>query len=188
MKKVYIVHGWEGSPGDGWIPWLKRELELKSYTVEALAMPDPNNPKIETWVPHLAETVQEPDQDTILVGHSMGGATIIRYLESLPKETKVGKAVLVAPVIDIINNLEPEDLPTAKPWLETPIDANKVKNSTSTIVGFFSDNDPFIPTSSADYAKDNYGARITIEHNKGHFDLDNNITEVPSVLEEIQKA
>ncbi|MBU0531750.1 MAG: alpha/beta fold hydrolase [Candidatus Uhrbacteria bacterium] len=186
MKKVFIVHGWEGSPEDCWIPWLKRELETKGYTVKALAMPDPDAPKIETWVPHLRDSVGTPDEDTILVGHSMGGATIIRYLESLPEGARVGKAVLVAPAIDIINQLETEEeIEIAKPWLDIPIDERKVKSAAKQIVGFFSDNDPYIPTSSAQYAKDHYGARTMIEHDMGHFDLENNITKVPSVLDEI---
>jgi hypothetical protein len=26
-KRVFIIHGWEGYPEEGWFPWLKKELE-----------------------------------------------------------------------------------------------------------------------------------------------------------------
>ena len=29
MKKVFIIHGWEGYPEEGWFPWLKKELESR---------------------------------------------------------------------------------------------------------------------------------------------------------------
>ena len=27
MKRVFIIHGWDGYPEEGWFPWLKEELE-----------------------------------------------------------------------------------------------------------------------------------------------------------------
>jgi len=29
MKRVFIIHGWGGNPEEGWLPWLKKELEAK---------------------------------------------------------------------------------------------------------------------------------------------------------------
>jgi predicted alpha/beta hydrolase family esterase len=26
-ERVFIIHGWEGYPEEGWFPWLKKELE-----------------------------------------------------------------------------------------------------------------------------------------------------------------
>ena len=31
MKRVYIIHGWEGYPEEGWFPWLKKELEDRGF-------------------------------------------------------------------------------------------------------------------------------------------------------------
>jgi esterase/lipase len=33
MKKVFIIHGWDGYPEEGWFPWLKKELEKKGFSV-----------------------------------------------------------------------------------------------------------------------------------------------------------
>ena len=33
MKRVFIIHGWGGYPEEGWLPWLKKELEKNGFKV-----------------------------------------------------------------------------------------------------------------------------------------------------------
>lgn len=47
MKRVFIIHGWDGYPKEWWYPWLKQELEARSFEVYVPAMPDPEGPKID---------------------------------------------------------------------------------------------------------------------------------------------
>src|SRR3972149_1809387 len=95
-KRVFIAHGWEGTPESGWFPWLKQELETRGFDVFVPQLPDTNHPRREKWVPALAEVVGVPDEQTYLIGHSMGCQTIARYLESLPEGVRVGGAIFVA--------------------------------------------------------------------------------------------
>ena len=76
--KAYLIHGWEGYPENCWFPWLKKQLEEKNYKVEVPEMPDTDHPKIESWVNKLKEIVI-PDEETILIGHSIGCQAILRY-------------------------------------------------------------------------------------------------------------
>ncbi len=80
MKRVIIIHGWEGKPESNWFPWLRNELEKRGVKVEVPEMPDTDHPKESEWVPHLANIIDTPDEHTVLVGHSLGGITILRYL------------------------------------------------------------------------------------------------------------
>src|SRR3990167_8494541 len=93
MKRIFIVHGWGGYPGEGWFPWLKKELETRGFVVSIPQLPDAENPRIEGWVAKLAETVNVPDENTYFVGHSIGCPTIAHYLQSLPAGVMVGGAV-----------------------------------------------------------------------------------------------
>ncbi len=95
VKKVIIIHGWEGSPQADWFPWLKKELKAKGFVVEVPAMPDTMHPTLESWLVHLKKVTGEPNENTYFVGHSLGVITILRYLESL-EDKKVGGIVLVA--------------------------------------------------------------------------------------------
>ena len=49
MKRVFIIHGWEGFPEEGWFPWLKNELEAKGFEVHVPNMPDSEHPRIQKW-------------------------------------------------------------------------------------------------------------------------------------------
>jgi hypothetical protein len=186
-KRVFIIHGWDGSPQEGCFPWLKSELEKAGYSVSVPAMPEPLRPKIETWVDFLREQIGQPDEDTILFGHSIGAQTALRYLETLGEGEKVGKAVFLAGWVHLSENAneDEEDILTAKPWLETPIDWGKVKQRAGSFVGIFSADDPLVPLSDAEIFKDKLGARIIIEKDKGHLSGSDGITELPSALEAI---
>lgn len=58
MKKVFIAHGFEGSPSGGWQPWLMAELEKRGVHACALAISNPNNPICTEWVKKLRDTLK----------------------------------------------------------------------------------------------------------------------------------
>ena len=189
-KRVYIIHGWEGYPEEGWFPWLKLELEAKGFEVHVPQMPDADNPRIQNWVPAITEIVSKPDINTYFVGHSMGCQVIARYIESLPEGIKVGGAVFVAGFFKRLIGLEddPAVQETDKHWLEAPIDLVKVKKHLKNSVAVFSDNDPFVPLDNSYDFKDKLDSRIIVQHEMGHFSgPTDHVTELPVVLEELLK-
>lgn len=185
MKRVFIIHGWEGYPEEGWFPWLRAELEKKSFEVQVPAMPNPSEPNKEEWVAHLAKVVGAPEENTYFVGHSIGCQTVLRYLESLPDDKKVGGAVFVAGWFTLMNLKTIEEKEIAQPWLETPIDFDKVKQHTREFFALFSDNDDVVPLDNKELFEQKLGAKTELEHNKGHFSGDDGITELPSVLNSV---
>ncbi|MCX6711974.1 MAG: alpha/beta hydrolase [Candidatus Woesearchaeota archaeon] len=192
MKRIFIIHGWDGFPEGDWFPWLKKELESKDFVVQVPAMPNTNEPKIDLWINFLKEIVGKPDKETYFVGHSIGCQTILRYLETLDKDIKIGGVVFVAGWINlnmdfIIKEEGDEEGPyeIANPWLETKIDWNKIKVHTKNFVAIFSDNDPYVPMEDSRIFKDKLKAKIIIEHNKCHFRGIDGVTKLPIVLESI---
>jgi hypothetical protein len=188
MKRVFIIHGWDGYPEEGWFPWLKKELETKGFKVVVPQMPDPANPRIHNWVPKLVEVATLPDEETYFVGHSMGCQTIARYLESLPPKTKVGGAVFVAGFFKRLTGLEDDEdvQKTDKHWLGTPLDLKRVKTHLLKSVAIFLDNDPYVPLDNQNDFKNVLGSKIIVEHQRGHFSgPSDNITELPVVLKEL---
>jgi predicted alpha/beta hydrolase family esterase len=185
--KTYVVHGWGGNSKEGWFPWLKKELEAKGIEAVVFDMPDTGNPKIEAWVKYLEDNIQNPDEEIILIGHSIGCQTILRYLEKLPENVKIGKIILVAPWFNLANLEGEEEISIAKQWLETPIDEKKVlEHISQKIVCIFSDNDFYdCLEENKKIFSEKYGAEIIIEHNKGHFSGDEGIIELSAVLDNI---
>ncbi|OGI25548.1 MAG: hypothetical protein A3J76_05685 [Candidatus Moranbacteria bacterium RBG_13_45_13] len=187
QKRVFIVHGWGGNPGSDWLPWLAEKLREQGFSVEATEMPDTDNPKIEAWVSHLEKIVGRCDENTYFVGHSIGCQAIMRYLEKIPKGEKSGGAVFVAGWFALSNIDGEEDRLVSSPWLNTPIDFEKVKNRAKKIICIFSDNDPYVPAENWDMFSKNLGAEIIIEKNKGHFTDEDEVAELPVALESVLK-
>ncbi|MEK7114891.1 MAG: alpha/beta hydrolase [Patescibacteria group bacterium] len=184
-KRVFIIHGWGGYPEEGWFPWLKSELEKKDFQVQIPAMPESEDPKIGAWVSHLSKAVGNADENTYFVGHSIGCQTILRYLESLPTGKKVGAAIFVAGWFTLTNLKTDEEKEIAKPWLETSIDFDKVRQHTKKFFAVFSDDDENVPRENKKLFEDRLGAKTAMEHAKGHFSGGDGVKELPIILEAI---
>ena len=187
MKRVFLVHRWDGKPGDIWYPWLKAELEKKGFEVHVPTMPKRDEPRIRAWVPALAKAVGAPDEQTYFVGHSIGCQTIARYLASLQENVRVGGVVFVAGFFKQLVNLEDDPIvhDVAKEWLETPLNLQKVKSRLPKSVAIFSDDDKFVPLDEQNNFQKELGSKIVIEHGMGHFD--DATTELPIALESVLK-
>lgn len=186
IKRVFIIHGWEGYPEEGWFPWLKNKLEKNGVQVSVPAMPESAEPKIEAWVSYLSKIVGNVDENTFFVGHSIGCQAILRYLESLPADKKAGGAIFVAGWFILQNLASDKEWEIARPWLETPIDFEKVKQCTRKFFAVFSDNDEFVPFNNKELFEKNLGAEILVEHKKGHFRGSDEIKEIPIILEKLK--
>ncbi len=186
-KRAYIIHGWRGDPDEGWFPWLVKELEDKNFEVYVPAMPDPDKPKIELWVQYLENLVGEPDKNTYFVGHSSGCQTILRYLEKLPEDTKVGGCVFVAGWFTLTNLETDEDVEIAKPWLERLINPEKVKIHTKNLVAIFSQNDPYVPMENKTIFEEDFKCKTIVIGQQGHLGGDDGVVELPVVLDELLK-
>lgn len=187
MRRVFIVHGWDGHPQEGWFPWLKKELEERGFEVQVPQLPEAGSPRIFNWVPALAAAVRAPDTDTYFVGHSMGCQTIARYLETLPEGQQVGGAVFVAGFFKRLTGLEDDEdvRATDKHWLEAPLNFAKVHSHLLKSVAVFSDNDPYVPLDNQDDFRDKLGSEIVVEHDTGHFNEAAGILELPIVLQKL---
>jgi len=188
-KKAYFVHGWEGNPKNAWFPWLKDKLEKEGFKVEAFAMPHPEEPTIKDWVGFLKDNIENIDEETFFVGHSIGCQTIMRYLESLDENIKVGGVVFVGGWLNLLPEVleDEEDKGVAQPWLEAPIDFDKIKKHCDKFVALFSDNDKYVPISDSKVFEEKLGAKIIVEHEKGHFFDDPKMLELESAFNSIME-
>ena len=185
MKRVFIIHGWSGSPEADWLPWLKKEWESRGIWTAVPFMPNPDEPVIDHWINHLAKVVGVPDRETYFVGHSIGCQAILRYVEH--GGSHIGGAVFVAGWFHLTNMETDEEKRIAKPWLETPIDFEKVRALIPQSVAIFSDNDPDVPLAiNRSIFESQLGSQIIVESAKGHFTGSDSVTLLPSALDAIR--
>ena len=188
-ERAFIIHGYLGYPAEAWLPWLKAMLEQRGYQVWLPAMPHPDQPTIPEWVDFIGNLVGEADEKTVMIAHSLGGEAVLHYLAALgQKAQSVGKTVLVA--CRFPAGMSPEEAEKKiegdqilKPWLIARADPESVRMAAGKCTVILSDNDPYIPLDEARGSfQGNLPAEIILEHGKGHFNEDDNLTELPSAL------
>ncbi len=170
VKRVFIVPKWGGNPYSDWYQWLSSELVKKNIVVHALSMPNTEDPDMDEWIGSLKSQVDKPDTNTYLVGHSMGAQAILRYLEGLKGQEKIGGAVFVAGFITIKNEAMVGDAKRVlTPWVEKKIDLQKARSHCEKCVSMFSGNDPYIPVSDSKIFEKELGSKVIVIPNAGHF-------------------
>jgi predicted alpha/beta hydrolase family esterase len=106
--KYFIIHGTGGSPKGNWFPWLKQNLEEKGHNVSVPSFPTPENQSVDSWLEVFKEHLNEMDNNTILIGHSLGPAFILSILEKI--NVKVKGVITVAGFLGLIGNEEFDNL------------------------------------------------------------------------------
>jgi len=184
MKSAIIVHCWGGNSKYAWYPSVQKELETLGYQVLVPDMPNTDTPKLSEWLPFLSNLIGTPDEDLILIGHSVGTVVIMKYLESLKDNEKIGKSILVAGYTDPLGFKELEN------FFETKLDFEKIKGkSKNGFVSIQSDNDPFVSEQYGIRLRDELGAKLVVKHNALHMsgsaDGENACLDLPEVIENI---
>lgn len=182
MKRVFIIHGWEGKPLDGWYPWIKNELQKRGFQVNIPAMPDTENPTYDKWIPTLRKVAGAVSENDYFIGHSVGCITILRFIENLNVGEKVGGAVLVA---GFGHDLEyPDYKGELSSFFQTLVNWDKIKNHCSKFVAIHSDNDQWVPIKHNQLFVDKLNAKGVVEHNKYHFSGNDTVPtlKLPSAL------
>lgn len=177
MKRVISIHGWGGTPDEGWRPWLGNQLAHHGITFISPQMPNTRFPQLSEWLPFLSETVGRPDTETFLIGHSLGAVMILRYLESLHRDEEIGGAVLVAGFTDDLG------IPELSNFFVNPFDWPKIRTHVEKVVSLESDNDPYGLAKYNDEFKKHLNAETQLLHDRRHFSGDDGITELPEAFE-----
>ncbi len=89
---VVLLHGFSGSVQKGFFPWLKQSLEEGGHKVSAPELPNSANANVEEQVQFVLDNFTF-DENTILLGHSLGGVVAMKVLERI--KTKIHQLVLV---------------------------------------------------------------------------------------------
>jgi len=87
MTNFLILHGYTGSAGRNFIPWLKTELEKQGYKVQTPELPNSDDPKESEQVDYILKKCSI-DENTIIVGHSLGCIVAMKALQKYGKSVK----------------------------------------------------------------------------------------------------
>lgn len=181
MKKVFLIHGFQGEPNGGWRPWLMAELSQKGIYACALPMPTPNNPLPKEWVNEIKRSVEASPRDQIyLVGHSLGSPAILRFLETTKVKNIKGIVLVSSPVYKTQKKKVAE-------FLKKPFDFKLIKSKVKSILVIHGDNDPAVSFEQGKYlAEQLKGELITIEKG-GHLNGSSGWYKLPQAFDGLMK-
>jgi leucyl-tRNA synthetase len=162
---IVLIHGFNSDSKQNWQPWLKGELERMGHKVFGLDLPNPSRPLIDEQVDYILKNTKI-DKNTILVGHSLGGAVILRLLERT--KSKIYKVVIVdSPIRPKFNDKERLPLLNAHDW---KFDFKKIKKNSENFVVLADSDYVTVPKEQLDELAKELDARyITSKPNAPHF-------------------
>lgn len=142
-----------------WKPWLRKKLG-KDYEVILPIMPNKTNAQFEEWSIWFDKLIPFLQNNVILVGHSLGGIFLTKYLSENKFPKKIKGVFLVSPVYD----KDSEGYPVLSFTLPKKLDLQ-----TKNITIYHSKDDPVVPFSALkNYKNALPAAKVRILGNRGH--------------------
>ncbi|WP_067134295.1 RBBP9/YdeN family alpha/beta hydrolase [Microtetraspora malaysiensis] len=179
-KKAWIFHGYAASPEDHWFPWLAKELDAAGIPTTIPALPAAEDPDPVRWVDAVRATVGQPDEDSIIVAHSLGCLTVLRHLSTLSGPWRLGALVLVSGFVDRL-----PALPSLDSYIESGCDVQGLGDHVGRLTLIRSDEDPFVPTGHTDRLARLLGTSARVVPGAGHFLASEGITSLREVLDAV---
>lgn len=181
MEKVFIIHGFEGTPNGCWRPWLMAELEKQDVYACSLAMPTPNEPICNEWVQEIARHVElNKNEQIYLVGHSLGVPAILRYLESTEAKNIHGVVLVSGPSEN--NGYEKLDS-----FFDKTFNFENAKMKCKNFAIIHGDNDTLVPLSNAQLLAKELNGELILVKNGGHLNGSSGWTALPECLTALNK-
>jgi predicted alpha/beta hydrolase family esterase len=167
-KTILILHGWESNPREHWYKSAKEKFEKMGYTVYTPELPGAYFPKLAQWIEIIASF--HPNENWILIGHSLGGVACLKYLENC--DTKVGQTIILASPFDTVN------LGAINNFFEADFNFKKIRENCAKFDAIYEDNDPAVPLNHGQKFAEKLNCKLTIVKGYTHLGtMDINILE-----------
>ena len=160
--RIIGVHGFKSSPDQHIWPWLRRELESRGFEVLIPELPDPMAPDRDAWTKALVDAAKLLTDEDIIVGHSLGGAAALRFLEAAEARTTPRACVLIATPWMIKDE-------QFRGFFLTDLDHDVLMWRASKFTVIHAKDDPVIPVEHAERYAKVFHARLITPDTGGHF-------------------
>ncbi len=158
---------------DDWKPWLREALG-EEYEVILPKMPNKFNARFEEWKLWFEKLIPFLNDEVILIGHSLGGSFLVKYLSENQFPRKIKAVMLVGAVYDRDS--------ARYSLLSFALPATLNLQTENTMI-YHSKDDPVVPFSAlGQYQKALPNTEVRVFENRQHL----NQEEFPELLEDIK--
>lgn len=162
---IIILHGFGSDSTHSWKPWLIAELKKLGHNVYCPDLPNTNKPNIIEQAEYVLKNTRL-SENSIVIGHSLGGAVLLRLLER--SKTKIKKAIFLDSVLKpkFSDKLRP-DVANADDW---SFDFAKIKKASRSFLVVADADYPTIRKEEIDkLAKILVASKLLLKPVKPHF-------------------
>ena len=182
MPHAYLIHG-TSTKDDDWFPWLEEQAALcePSIGLTRLGLPDPYDPDPQRWQAAIDRQIPT-DHDIVLVAHSLGCISAIRWVERHEDAHNIGLVLVGA-----FDRPLPA-YPQLDRFVEPSVDYDKVDSKLTEPVVITSKDDPIAPMRGALSVAERLDAQAVLHATGGHFLASDGFTAFPTALAELQRS
>ena len=163
MSTAFIFHGTVGHPEENWFPWMKEKLESAGYSVIVPQFPTPAGESLDAWFQVFEVYKDRVDENTIVIGHSLGGLFLLHVLARLPHPIRAACFVGTPLAVNRVQGY------SIDPGFDFDNHWEDVKNKAEHFVVFQSDNDPYVPLDNGTELATHLAVELSSVPGAGHF-------------------
>ena len=182
MTQVYVIHGYTASPEENWFPWMLKKAEQEKVGLKVLRLDPSTTPRLEVWEQQMDEQIEEINENSIFIAHSLGCIATLHFLSKKLHQQKIKQLVLVAGFNGRLGRLD-----EVNPFIdaaEINFEFLKEQIQHRTVI-YSQGDDRVLPKFSLEQAQSLEATVISAQH-QGHFIDSEGCTELPEVWQAIQ--
>ncbi|RDU65109.1 alpha/beta hydrolase [Helicobacter sp. MIT 14-3879] len=174
MRRIYLIHGFESSPNKHWFKWLKNTALNDNIEVTILEMPNSSNPKLSSWIEKMQNDIKSLDSEVYLIGHSLGGISILRFIETISVDSNIGGFILVSGFCEPL-----PELPILDEFTKEKLNVDKIKKIAKNRVIIAAKDDYIVPYYMSENLAKKIDAKFILLEKGGHFMQEDGVLELP---------
>ncbi|MFT7557805.1 MAG: methionine--tRNA ligase beta chain [Planctomycetota bacterium] len=179
---VLLLHGMDASPDMHWYGWLTEELGKHDIRVIAPQLPLGGGQTKEVWLAAILEHREHIHENTIAIGHSLGGAVMLSLLPEL--DISIKKTYFIAGFGRPFSSDDPHDDEVCSPFV-AQVSWKKVRKKANDMVVVFSTDDSSVPVSESVFLGSMLQSPMRPILNAGHFVAEDGYTKFQWLLDDI---
>lgn len=177
---AFIIHGAYGSPEENWFPWLENRLQENGVQTFVPDFPTPEGQKLANWMDVFDRYSGEVNEETIMVGHSLGPAFILNLLE---RGIHIRAAFLVSGFAGLLGDEKFDSI--NRSFVDREFDFSTIRSNCQEFILYHSPDDPYVPMENAEELEIKLDAELRVIDGAGHFNKDAGYDRFPLLWNDI---
>jgi uncharacterized protein len=174
--RVVVVHGLGASADSHWFAAVRDRYAPHGVDVHVVDLPHSSSPELGAWLATVADAIGTPDEQTVLVGHSLGCITLLQHLAARTDDWRLGGLVLVAGFAAKVPGIGEVD-----PFVARPVPGREIAERTARRHVVVADDDPIVPRHLTEDLARLLDADLTVVDGGGHFRAREGFDRLPAL-------